>query len=105
LASTNSGTSFVAAHKGVYWVQYLVNSGSGQYIFPYFQAKLNGVGIPGSQCVPVLFQGETTTAFITAANAGDNLAIQCNTNATASPILLTTFSGGYFASLTIIRLK
>ncbi len=76
-ATSRAGQTFVAAHKGVYWIQYSVNDtyqqGGG---FPHFQATTNGVAIAGSQCTPIM-QGSTSTSFIAGINAGDRLGIQC----------------------------
>lgn len=100
--TTTSGQVFVAAHTGVYWVQYNVSDayvqGGG---FPHFQATLNGVRIPGGQCSPIA-QGNTTTSFIVAINAGDRLGIQCTPYAAQT---LGTWNAGYFASLNVLRLK
>ena len=102
VAPSPVGPVFVAAHTGVYWVQFTVSDtylqGGG---YPHFQAVLNGVKIPGSQCTPI-YQGSTTTAFITPIKAGERLAIQCTPYSTQT---LGTFNAGYFASLNILRIK
>jgi hypothetical protein len=100
----NSGTAFVAANTGVYQVHYEVSTFDNGDPFivaesPDFAATLNNVEISGSR---VCIADGVVSSVITPINAGDALAVQCIAPAT---VTLSSVGGGYYATLTVVRLQ